>query len=204
LDLFCQPCCEKTSVLFAGNGDNNDDDPATYYQDSFNDLSWSCRLGTGDEHGIWLNQNDPAGTLMAVLVWVLISYSSLTMTFLAVTGGVPPLAAMGYNVLAALALASHVKTTLSDPGAVPAAAVPTQVQRQSAQKLSMCSQCQTFKPPFSHHCRICNRCISRMDHHCPWSTCIVIAVAVTVVVWNTQVSHTRAPLSSLFFPIVVL
>ena len=32
----------------------------------------------------------------------------------------------------------------------------------------MCSQCQTFKPPFSHHCRICNRCISRMDHHCPW------------------------------------
>lgn len=32
----------------------------------------------------------------------------------------------------------------------------------------MCSQCQTFKPPMSHHCRICNRCISRMDHHCPW------------------------------------
>ena len=37
----------------------------------------------------------------------------------------------------------------------------------------MCSQCQTFKPPFSHHCRICNRCISRMDHHCPWmNNCI--------------------------------
>ena len=32
----------------------------------------------------------------------------------------------------------------------------------------MCGQCQTFKPPGSHHCRICNRCISRMDHHCPW------------------------------------
>ena len=32
----------------------------------------------------------------------------------------------------------------------------------------MCSQCQTFKPPNSQHCRICNRCISRMDHHCPW------------------------------------
>ena len=45
------------------------------------------------------------------------------------------------------AMASHVKTTLSDPGAVPAAAVPTEAQRASGQKLSMCSQCQTFKPP---------------------------------------------------------
>ena len=84
---------------------------------------------------------------MAVLVWVLISYSSITMTLLACTRGIPVYLAMGYNVLAALAMASHVKTTLSDPGAVPAAAVPTEAQRASGQKLSMCSQCQTFKPP---------------------------------------------------------
>ncbi|EDV20046.1 expressed hypothetical protein [Trichoplax adhaerens] len=24
------------------------------------------------------------------------------------------------------------------------------------------------KPPRTHHCRICRRCIMKMDHHCPW------------------------------------
>ena len=176
--ITCQPCCGganattamTTSALASASPTNPDpyNTDAVYYEDSFNDLSWSCTAGTADENGIWLNQSDTAGTIMAVLVWVLISYSSLTMTFLAKTNGVPVTLAMGYNILAALALASHCKTTFTDPGAVPAAAVPTQLQRETCPKLSMCSQCQTFKPPASHHCRICNRCISRMDHHCPW------------------------------------
>lgn len=148
--------------------DDDDADDGMYYEDSFNDLSWQCTVGTSESDGIWLNRADPAGTIMAVLVWVLMAYSALTMSFLAATGGIPSTAAMAYNILAALSLASHVKTSLTDPGGVPTAAVPTQEQRLSGQKLSMCSQCQTFKPPFSHHCRICNRCISRMDHHCPW------------------------------------
>lgn len=166
--ITCQPCGAYYAATDTKTT-SNDPDAAIYYEDSFNDMSWSCSAGTADENGIWLNSSDTAGSIMACLVWVLISYSSLTMTLLSITGGVPVLLAMGYNVLAALALASHVKTTLTDPGAVPAAAVPTQAQRESGQKLSMCSQCQTFKPPASHHCRICNRCISRMDHHCPWS-----------------------------------
>ena len=32
----------------------------------------------------------------------------------------------------------------------------------------ICGQCQTFKPPMSHQCRIFNRFISCMDHHFPW------------------------------------
>lgn len=31
-----------------------------------------------------------------------------------------------------------------------------------------CKKCNSIKPPHSHHCSICKRCISRMDHHCPW------------------------------------
>ena len=31
-----------------------------------------------------------------------------------------------------------------------------------------CSHCQNFKPPRTHHCRECGRCVLKMDHHCPW------------------------------------
>jgi len=138
-----------------------------YYRDDFNDYSWRCSAGTTDEDGIWLNQNDGAGTIMCLMVWILLGYSSLTITLLAQTGGIDVYQSFIYTIMVTMALTCHIKTTLTDPGSVPASAVPTEEQRKY-EKLSMCSQCQTFKPPLSHHCRICNRCISRMDHHCPW------------------------------------
>ncbi|CEF64945.1 Zinc finger, DHHC-type, palmitoyltransferase domain-containing protein [Strongyloides ratti] len=43
------------------------------------------------------------------------------------------------------------------------------------EEFSVCLKCQSFRPPRAHHCRICNRCIRKMDHHCPWvNNCIVI------------------------------
>ena len=40
-------------------------------------------------------------------------------------------------------------------------------------QLPECKYCGTFKPLRAHHCSICNICILRMDHHCPWiSNCI--------------------------------
>ena len=143
-------------------------DDALYYEDTFNDMSWACTVGTDDDSGIWMNRSDPAGSIMSMLVWLLILYSAITMTFLAQTSGIPLALSTTYCILASLALSCHLKTSLTDPGSVPASAVPTEAQRLLHSKLSMCSQCQSFKPPHSHHCRICNRCISRMDHHCPW------------------------------------
>mmetsp|Transcript_11076 Transcript_11076/g.15555 ORF Transcript_11076/g.15555 Transcript_11076/m.15555 type:complete len:302 (+) Transcript_11076:1-906(+) len=125
-------------------------------------------MGTNEENGTWMNSADQAGTIMATLVWLLMLYSAATVTLLTVTEGIPPVLGMLYCFLVSMALASHAKTSLSDPGSVPRAAVPCESQRQTQQSHSMCGQCQTFKPPFSHHCRICNRCVSRMDHHCPW------------------------------------
>jgi hypothetical protein len=31
-----------------------------------------------------------------------------------------------------------------------------------------CAKCSKFKPPRTHHCQYCRRCIVRMDHHCSW------------------------------------
>lgn len=105
---------------------------------------------------------------MSALVWLLMLYSAVTVTLLTITEGIPVILGMIYNLLCVMALACHAKTSLSDPGSVPIQAIPSERQRLMKDSHSMCGQCQTFKPPMSHHCRICNRCISRMDHHCPW------------------------------------
>jgi palmitoyltransferase len=31
-----------------------------------------------------------------------------------------------------------------------------------------CRKCVKVKPDRCHHCRVCQRCVLKMDHHCPW------------------------------------
>lgn len=31
-----------------------------------------------------------------------------------------------------------------------------------------CNKCRLYKPDRTHHCKLCQRCVLRMDHHCPW------------------------------------
>lgn len=32
-------------------------------------------------------------------------------------------------------------------------------------KFQVCTRCETYRPPRAHHCRICKRCIRKLDHH---------------------------------------
>lgn len=71
---------------------------------------------------------------------------------------------------------AHLKAFLSDPGTVPLpqsrldfSDLHTNEQGDyEREEWTVCTRCETYRPPRAHHCRICKRCIRRMDHHCPW------------------------------------
>ncbi|XP_059409640.1 zf-DHHC domain-containing protein isoform X2 [Carassius carassius] len=80
-----------------------------------------------------------------------------------------------FNIILLLLLACHSKAVFSDPGMVPLpeTAIDFSDLRSQSNHLNdrgwtVCSRCETYRPPRAHHCRVCQRCIRRMDHHCPW------------------------------------
>ena len=114
-----------------------------------------------------MNYSDQVGTIMSSMVWILIIYSMVTISLLAQGGHLPNHIAIIYGTICALALACHIKTMFTDPGGIPQEAVPVaSLFKNGITTHAMCSHCQTYKPPNSHHCRICNRCIRRMDRTC--------------------------------------
>ncbi|PAV80884.1 hypothetical protein WR25_06889 [Diploscapter pachys] len=49
--------------------------------------------------------------------------------------------------------------------------------------LVYCTKCSAYKPHRTRHCKVCQRCIMRMDHHCP-------LIQIAMQIWNGKTSLT--------------
>ncbi|XP_047005235.1 palmitoyltransferase app-like isoform X1 [Schistocerca americana] len=99
------------------------------------------------------------------------------------------------GILFIFVMSALLRTSFSDPGVIPRATpdeaaytekqieVPNSANsptyrppprtkevlvRGQTVKLKYCFTCKIFRPPRASHCSLCDNCVDRFDHHCPW------------------------------------
>ncbi|CAD8115795.1 unnamed protein product [Paramecium sonneborni] len=61
----------------------------------------------------------------------------------------------------------------TNPGFVPSSNKTLMDLLDACSVDQICPDCQDVKPSRSRHCEICQKCVFKYDHHCPWlSTCV--------------------------------
>lgn len=81
-----------------------------------------------------------------------------------------------FTAVAVMCVYNYAVAVFRDPGCVPSTYLPDiedldnpvhEIKRKGGD-LRYCQKCSHYKPPRAHHCRVCKRCVLRMDHHCIW------------------------------------
>ncbi|CAD5122232.1 DgyrCDS10681 [Dimorphilus gyrociliatus] len=125
-------------------------------------------------------RSDPCGILCMIITYLCVCYADYVVVKHLVIASMSDslwgaLNAFVFNIIIFLLVVSHLRAVFSDPGLVP---LPRnrldfsdmQEERGSKEEdgWTVCMKCETYRPPRAHHCRVCRRCVKKMDHHCPW------------------------------------
>lgn len=112
-------------------------------------------------------------SLMIPFVWLLIyaitagfnKYIFYTDTFLPKgLKAIKYLISLIFYYCVVMAILCHILTIVTDPGSLN----DELVSKLTPETKNLCKNCQHDRPNRAHHCKICNRCFMKMDHHCPW------------------------------------
>ena len=74
-----------------------------------------------------------------------------------------------FNPFSFLTIITHLKSMFTNPGIVPNPFTYEKYSKDIIENYGLyCSKCKNKRPFRSHHCKICQKCILKMDHHCYW------------------------------------
>jgi len=80
------------------------------------------------------------------------------------------------GLLYLLALRFLWAAAFTDPGFIPRGNEPTPKRREDYMRPNgqkFCDTCRIWRPLRAKHCRYCDACVKKLDHHCPWiGTCV--------------------------------
>lgn len=106
--------------------------------------------------------------IIAFLLMGLYVGSTCAICVLSWRDGVQVFGVVWVLVMGAMGLWSFVVAAFSDPGHRVDLLWDRIKPEEDGEESKDCPVCEDLKPPRTHHCSRCNRCVFRYDHHCRW------------------------------------
>ncbi|TDG48619.1 hypothetical protein AWZ03_004948 [Drosophila navojoa] len=121
---------------------------------------------------------DPSGIICLIATYGAVIYADYVVIRWIIIVAMPlsiwaPFHVVVFHAIVLLVFMSHSKAVFTDPGIVPLLSnrpdfSDLEPGMSHHSEWTVCSRCEMYRPPRVHHCTTCQRCIRRMDHHCPW------------------------------------